>query len=319
MPRFDNITPGLLGPYTYVEEVDTSSATLDFEFQGPVKSSLQVSNPSAAEFDDGGADPTVTTNGDGSGATINSITVNADGEITVVDFNAVGSGYAADDLIYFTQSGIEGTYELLSADVTGTGRIRDLSGKTIAPSFIDAFASHRAAPVVSGGSGSGAVVDEFTVNAAGEITALTFSTRGTGYQSNDEITLTQGGTTGVSALFRLRSNDIGASGALQDISAVGIAADNTAQSRFEAGRAAYARFQAEPTEPTAALLIMRDGAGQKDLFIEVAGNDDEHLKMTFSTGTPILVPIRVTKIWEDDGQTTPTETTADDLVIFGLW
>ena len=74
--------------------------------------------------------PTVTTDGSGTGATVDSFTVNRSGQITSVTWDSGGSGYATGDEITFTQGTVEHDYTLLGADHT-SGALNDLSGKTL--------------------------------------------------------------------------------------------------------------------------------------------------------------------------------------------
>lgn len=59
-------------------------------------------------------------------------------------------------------------------------------------------------PTVSGGSGSGATIDTWTVSADGAITDITWADAGTGYMGGSDLTITQGT---VSATYRLLNAD----------------------------------------------------------------------------------------------------------------
>ena len=82
-------------------------------------------------------------------------------------------------------------------------------------------------PTISGGSGSGATIATVTVNTSGAITAFTIDDGGTGYAANDVLTLTQGG---VSGTYTLTASDL-ASGEIQDVSSVTIAAADAARAQ----------------------------------------------------------------------------------------
>ena len=73
----------------------------------------------------------VVSGGSGSGAVIASITVDSNGDITSVTWTSGGTGYAANDILTFTQGSVSGTYTLQSSDLS-SGVIDNLSGKTIA-------------------------------------------------------------------------------------------------------------------------------------------------------------------------------------------
>lgn len=90
--------------------------------------------------------PTVS-GGSGSGATIASITVNADGAITDVTWTSGGTGYAVNDVITFTQGTVTGTYTLVAGDVTA-GVLQNFTGKTIAGSA--PTATYKTVPLVRG-------------------------------------------------------------------------------------------------------------------------------------------------------------------------
>ena len=84
--------------------------------------------------------PTVS-GGTGTGATIASITVDAQGRITAVTWNVGGTSYATGDVITFTQGSVTATYTLLAADVGGGGTLQNLTGKTITPAAGTALAT----------------------------------------------------------------------------------------------------------------------------------------------------------------------------------
>lgn len=84
----------------------------------------------------GGTIPIVTDNGAGTGATIDTFSVNALGQITDIAWDDNGSGYSAGDILTITQGGAVATYTVLAADRDGAGRLNDLSGKTIVPAFV---------------------------------------------------------------------------------------------------------------------------------------------------------------------------------------
>ena len=139
MGRFDQITPGLLAPYTNVEQVDTSvTDILDYEFQGPEKIGMETTEPALAAFDASGTVPVVTTDGSGTGAIVSSITVNSEGSITAVTFSTRGSGYAAGDLMILTQGGVTGNRPIRSGNLTPSGGLNNLGGVTISHVFTDA-------------------------------------------------------------------------------------------------------------------------------------------------------------------------------------
>ena len=73
--------------------------------------------------------PTIS-GGSGSGAIVDSTTVNSDGEITGVVWDSGGEDYEEDDVLTFTQGTATGTYILLEDDVD-SGVLQDLSSKTI--------------------------------------------------------------------------------------------------------------------------------------------------------------------------------------------
>ena len=75
--------------------------------------------------------PVVTTDGSGTGAVINSFTVNPAGLITAVTWASGGSGYATSDVLTFTQGRVRGTYTLVNTDHS-SGTLNALTGKTIA-------------------------------------------------------------------------------------------------------------------------------------------------------------------------------------------
>ena len=74
---------------------------------------------------------TVETNGSGTGATIASIAVDAQGRITTVTWDSGGTGYATGDELTFHQGALTGDYTLLAADTTA-GVLQNLASKTIA-------------------------------------------------------------------------------------------------------------------------------------------------------------------------------------------
>lgn len=72
-----------------------------------------------------------TGSGSGSGLVIDSFTVNADGEITSINFSSGGTGFAAGAFLTFSQGNITGTYILVAADISG-GAVQNLTGLSIA-------------------------------------------------------------------------------------------------------------------------------------------------------------------------------------------
>ena len=73
----------------------------------------------------------VVTGGTGTGAVVGSITVGVNGDITDVTWASGGSGYAANDILTFTQGTVTGSYTVQAGDLTG-GVLQTLSGLTIA-------------------------------------------------------------------------------------------------------------------------------------------------------------------------------------------
>ena len=73
--------------------------------------------------------PTVS-GGSGSDATVDSITVDAQGRITDVVWAAGDADYVAGDVITLTQGAVSATYTLLAADVVA-GALQALTGKTL--------------------------------------------------------------------------------------------------------------------------------------------------------------------------------------------
>lgn len=74
-------------------------------------------------------------------------------------------------------------------------------------------------PSVTGGTGTGAVIGTITVNAGGDITAVTWTSGGAGYVATDILTFTQGA---VSGSYTVGAADL-TSGVLQNLSSVTIA------------------------------------------------------------------------------------------------
>ena len=70
--------------------------------------------------------------GTGTGATVESVTVNNSGQITAIDWLTHGRDYESGDILTLFQEYQQATYTLLNADVTANGVLRNLSGKTIA-------------------------------------------------------------------------------------------------------------------------------------------------------------------------------------------
>lgn len=71
-------------------------------------------------------DPSLALEATGPGLVIDSFTVNADGEITSVDFSSGGSGFTVGTTLTFSQGDITGTYNLLAGDIIG-GAVQNLS------------------------------------------------------------------------------------------------------------------------------------------------------------------------------------------------
>ena len=72
------------------------------------------------------APPTVSTNGDGSAAVVQSIGVDSGGRIVAVQWAAGGAGYAAGDRLVFAQDAILGRWTLRQSDVAA-GELQDLA------------------------------------------------------------------------------------------------------------------------------------------------------------------------------------------------
>ena len=70
--------------------------------------------------------------GSGTGATVESVTVNSSGQITAIEWESGSLDYETGDVLTLFQDYQTATYTVLAADVTPTGRLRNLSGKTIA-------------------------------------------------------------------------------------------------------------------------------------------------------------------------------------------
>ena len=74
-------------------------------------------------------------------------------------------------------------------------------------------------PIVTGGTGTGAVIASIVVNVGGDITAVTWSSGGSGYVATDILTFTQGDVTGS---YTVQTSDLSA-GVLDDLASVTIA------------------------------------------------------------------------------------------------
>ena len=70
--------------------------------------------------------------GSGTGAMVESVTVNSSGQITAIEWESGSLDYETGDILTLFQDYQIATYTVLAADVTPTGRLRNLSGKTIA-------------------------------------------------------------------------------------------------------------------------------------------------------------------------------------------
>ena len=118
-PVFTNIGPGSGGNtiLSIIDQLTDDVATLEF-FTG-------------GGFDSGGAVPVVTTSGSpATVATITSITVDTDGQITDVTWNEHGAGYATGDTLTFTQGNTRAIYTILAGDHT-SGVLDNFTGKII--------------------------------------------------------------------------------------------------------------------------------------------------------------------------------------------
>ena len=90
----------------------------------------------------------VVNGGSGTGATIASMTVDASGDITAVNWASGGSGYVVGDAIIFTQGLVSSSYTLVLANVTA-GVLQNLTGVTIA-GFTGSTAGYRHVPMLRG-------------------------------------------------------------------------------------------------------------------------------------------------------------------------
>ena len=77
----------------------------------------------------------IVTGGTGTGASVDTYTVNASNQITSVTWESGSTGYVQGDVLTFTQGSVTGTYTLLTADVSG-GVLQNLTGKTISAAAI---------------------------------------------------------------------------------------------------------------------------------------------------------------------------------------
>jgi hypothetical protein len=162
----------------------------------------------------------------GTGAVINRVTVSGN-EITALEFADVGSGFSDSSTLTVTINGT--TFdELTLANTDLTGSIKTtLTSKTIG--FInstDAGDYANDVITVSGGGGTGIIVDTLTVDSSNNITAITFAGRGYDYTAGEELTFTSvdpNGNTRVSAAYTLLSGDLNSDGSVKNITGVTIA------------------------------------------------------------------------------------------------
>ena len=155
--------------------------------------------------------PVVTTDGSGEDATIDTFTVDSDGDITDVTWSDGGSGYAEDDTLTFTQGSVSAEYDVSSDDLKV------------------GFENSPRPTVTTDGSGTGATIDTITVDSNGDITGIAWDNDGTGYAEGDVLTITQGDVVGE---YPLLAVDVDGAGRLEDLTGrriEGFSADGTLQ------------------------------------------------------------------------------------------
>ena len=122
-----------------------------------------------------------TTNGSGSGLTVNITSVSGSGAITGLTVNNDGLNYSASDTITVANANSSGVNTLGSITAAASG----YSAGTV--------------NTTTGGSGSGLTV-AVSVNGSGSVTGMTIVNDGSGYSNSDTITLTNPNATGVETL-----------------------------------------------------------------------------------------------------------------------
>jgi hypothetical protein len=164
--------------------------------------------------------------GGGTGAVVNRVTVDSSNQITDFEFSEVGSGFSSGDTLTVTINGSAfNALTLANADLTGSLKTTALASKTITFGNIAGDYANDVI-TISGGGGTGIIVDTLTVNSSNQITDITFAGRGYGYQASETLTFTSvdvNGDSRVSGGYILLSGDLNSDGSVKNITGKTIA------------------------------------------------------------------------------------------------
>ena len=133
--------------------------------------------------------PTYTTSGVGTGAAFNITSVSSAGLITGISITSDGTGFQVGDLIYLTKGSATGA--ILSVTAITVNAIASLTFNSDGAELTNILLElllHLPFPP----GGSGATFNVTSVNSGGQITGLTVTAPGTGFNVGDVVTLTQG-------------------------------------------------------------------------------------------------------------------------------